>query len=194
MLRRAYTRTVSLVAAVMALSGAAWADSDGYYCAGHGYLAYQWNGISVPTDGHVLRIIALEGQGLAPFEVSLERFQVHGMKCGPERVELRGWDAIYSVELSKERHGVYQGKRSIDALDPAGFTQSNLADLSVAGVTRLDATDAEHVYELVIEKGEQAREALILHRTTTTLVRRTRSGEIVLRRTLYEGEAEETID
>lgn len=194
MRRLAHTGIASLAAAFVALATAAQADSDGYYCAGRGYLAYQWNGISVPTDGHVLRIVALDGQGAEPFEVSLESFQVHGMKCGSERVELRSWNAIYSVGLSRERHGTFESKRSFDELNPAGFTQSNLGDHSVEGVTLLDSADPEHVYELVIEKSDQAHEGLILHRTTTTLVRRKRSGEVTLRRTLYEGEAEEFID
>lgn len=194
MRRRSGTEIVLVVAAGMALCGAARADSDGYYCAGQGYLAYQWNGMSVPTSGHVLRIIALDGRDEEPDEVTLESFQVHGMKCSAERIELRGWNAIYSVVLSKERKGVFEGKRSLDEPNPQGFTQSNLADYSVAGVERLEAIDPAHIYELVIEKSEQAREGGILHRTTSTLVHRKRSGEIVVRRTLYEGDAEETID
>ena len=193
MRRRKHVEILFLIAAV-GLSSAARGDSDGYYCAGHGYLAYQWNGLSVPTDGHVLHIITLDGRNDEPSEVSLERFQVHGMKCSRDRVELRGWDAIVSVALSKTGRGVFEGKRTLDERDPVGFTQSNLGDLSVSGVTKLDAADPAHVYELVIEKSEQGLEGVILHRTTTTLVRRNRSGEIVQRRTLYSGEAEETVD
>lgn len=194
MRRRSSTEIVLVVAAGIALCGVARADSDGYYCAGPGYLAYQWNGMSIPTSGHVLRIVALDGRDEEPDEVALESFQVHGMKCSAERVELRGWNAIYSVVLSKERRGVFEGKRAFDEPNPPGFNQSNLADYSVAGAERLEAIDPTHIYELVIEKSEQAREGRIFHRTKSTLVHTKRSGEIVLRRTLYEGGAEETID
>ena len=89
---------------ILLLSGArsARADSDGYYCAGPAYLAYELS-MHAPGGGHVLYIVPLrDSAGIAaPIRVPLPDFQVHGMRCTAAAVQLLGWDSLYTVEVNR---------------------------------------------------------------------------------------------
>jgi len=174
------------------------ADSDGYYCSGPGFIAYQFNGISAATEGHVLTIIRVGGEsGIAePQTFTLPGFQVHGMKCNHESVELRAWSAVHVVEVSDPAGPSAGPVIEIPHDSPlAGFSSDNLGDWSRPGIVSIEAVDADHAYELVIQKREeQLQPAGILHRTTAELIQRRRDGDVVERRLLYEGEFEETVD
>jgi hypothetical protein len=82
-------------------AGTAYADSDGYYCVGRGYLAYQFGFAAPPVGPHRLHVIRLDGD--APFEkpavLDLPQFQVQGILCGERTIQLAAYDAIYTVLL-----------------------------------------------------------------------------------------------
>jgi hypothetical protein len=174
------------------------ADSDGYYCVGPGFIAYQFSGVSVATNGHVLTVVRVgEEPGIGEARtVTLPGFQVHGMKCNHDSVELRAWDAVHVVDLSdpgRPRVGPVASIPRETLLQ--GFRSENLGDWSRPAVVPIDAADSEHGYELVIRKQEEEIEpAGILHRTTAELIRKDHDGRAVDRRVLYEGEFEETVD
>jgi hypothetical protein len=174
------------------------ADSDGYYCTGPGFVAYQFNNISVATEGHVLTVIRVGTEsGIAePLTITLPSFQVHGMKCNHESVELRGWSTVHLVEFSDSgdlRIG------PVIEIPPEtrlqGFGSENLGDWSRSATVPIESTDPEQTYELVVRKREENMQpAGVLHHTTTELVRRAHNGQVVERRLLYEGTFEETVD
>ena len=80
--------------------GSTIADSDGYYCAGPNYLAYEMS-FSRFTSAHYLFVIRLgDSVGIgASDSLLLPEFQVHGMQCGPGSLQLLGWDSLYTVDL-----------------------------------------------------------------------------------------------
>ena len=81
-------------------AGVAYADSDGYYCVGRGYLAYQFGLAPPPMRPHRLFIIRLEAPGLEPPSVfELPQFQVHGMRCDDRTIQLAAHDTVYEVTL-----------------------------------------------------------------------------------------------
>ena len=96
-------KTVCLVAVLILgpLVGTARADSDGYYCAGRGYVAYQFGFAGPPVGPHRLYILRLGGaSGIgAPVAIDLPQFQVQGMTCGDRSVRIAAYDAIYTVQL-----------------------------------------------------------------------------------------------
>jgi hypothetical protein len=79
----------------------AWADSDGYYCVGRDYIAYQIGFAPPPIAQHRLYVIGVGGAaGIGePAIFELPQFQVHGLLCNERTVQLAGWDAIYTVQL-----------------------------------------------------------------------------------------------
>ncbi len=60
-----------------------WADSDGYYCIGRDYIAYQFGFAPPPIAQHRLYIIRVGGAaGIGePAMFELPQFQVHGLLC-----------------------------------------------------------------------------------------------------------------
>ena len=84
-------------------AGTAYADSDGYYCIGRGYLAFQF-GLAAPSPKpHRLSVIRFSGApGIPPPAVlDLPRFQVHGMQCGEGWIDVASFTAIYHVTLDE---------------------------------------------------------------------------------------------
>ena len=99
------SRAVVLALAVFLIADAAHADSDGYYCAGPGYLAYQFGLAAPPVGQHRLYVVRIGGDsGIAePDVLELQQFQVHGMRCGARSIELLAFDAVHIVELEERR-------------------------------------------------------------------------------------------
>src|SRR4029450_8332455 len=72
----------------------AYADSDGYYCVGPGYLAVEFRSFSTPSINgpHVLKILHFdEEQGPRwTGEVLVEDFQTHVLTCGATESSSKG--------------------------------------------------------------------------------------------------------
>ena len=85
--------------AMLAPVRSATADSDGYYCAGPNYLAYEMS-FSRFRSAHYLFVIRLgDSVGIGESDsLLLPDFQVHGMRCGPGSLQLLGWDSLYTVD------------------------------------------------------------------------------------------------
>lgn len=97
-------RSLQLVALVVlgaCMPGVAYADSDGYYCTGRGYLAYQFGMAPKPVAPHRLYVISTRGpQGIPePAVLELPQFQVHGMLCGEGWIDVASFTAVYRVTL-----------------------------------------------------------------------------------------------
>ena len=105
-------RTALSALALVVLAGPLHADSDGYYCASPGVLAWQVAFSGGPDglpprdrDGrpaHRLYILRYgPGVGISrPTSVDLPSFQSHGMRCGQDTVHVAGWEAVHAVALS----------------------------------------------------------------------------------------------
>ena len=84
--------TAMFLIAVLVLP--AYADSDGSYCVGPGYLAVEFRSFSTPsiTGPHVLKILRFDEE-LGPRwagEVLVEDFQTHVLTCGTTRIVFEG--------------------------------------------------------------------------------------------------------
>ncbi len=78
------------------------ADSDGYYCTTDRYIAYEFSFSKRLSSAHVLTVIFFddtEGR-IEAIEVPLAVFQVHGMKCDDDAVELLSSTELYRIDLS----------------------------------------------------------------------------------------------
>ena len=83
--------------------GVAHADSDGYYCIGPGYLAYQF-GMDVPSNPIRVYVIPFgAARGIpAPAMVKLGPSQVHGMRCGADNIDVGVIHGIWHVGLTRQ--------------------------------------------------------------------------------------------
>ena len=145
-------RRTMLVTLVLMTVGVrtAHADSDGYYCVGAGYLAWELNDATRPVAAHHLFIIRYGGGAISPKDsVVIPQFQVHGMRCRAEGVDLAGWEATYTVAFgaSGTRPTLTSAPLAVAGQMPpwAGGFVSNLAMLSKAFLSLTPETQSLQV-------------------------------------------------
>lgn len=77
------------------------ADSDGTYCVGPNYLAYQFGFAPPPAKPHRLYVVWLGTPKVIgePVAFELPQFQVQGMVCEAGRIQVAAFDRLYTVTL-----------------------------------------------------------------------------------------------
>ncbi len=98
-------RALTLILCIAGATPALQADSDGYYCVGRDYLAYQFGLAAPPIAPHRIYVVRLAGEQAmsAPAVIDIPQFQVHGMLCDQTSIELESFDGIYKVDLDAAR-------------------------------------------------------------------------------------------
>lgn len=100
---------LALIASFL-LAGIASADSDGLFCSGNTYIA--WESRSFYSDGvHRLNIIPLSDEmGIGPeISIILPDFQAFSMRCDAAQVSVQSLSDIYKVDVSDWRAYRYIG-------------------------------------------------------------------------------------
>jgi hypothetical protein len=168
------------------------ADSDGYYCSGPGYLAFQLRSWST-AGPHLLKVIRFgDGEIREAGQVELPDFQPHAIRCEAERVRIVGW-ALHYVEYSIDVSGEPRIVEAIEdhdlAFSPDLFTEemTNLGDWAVPGSTTLSTEDSHHEYRLVITRHSSPVPGGLEHHTRSVLVAQDESGSVVSELLVYEG-------
>jgi hypothetical protein len=114
-------------------AGMAYADSDGYYCVGRGYIAYQFGLAALSTRPHRLFVIRFSGvSGIpSPAVLELPQFQVHGMLCGEGSIDVAAFTGIYHVTLDENhRLARYETRPFPDGQKiPEEFTRGQFQNL-----------------------------------------------------------------
>ncbi len=181
---------------VLALAGTARADSDGYFCVGNDYIAYQFGLAAPPVGPHRLTIVRFGARGFyAPQVVDLPQFQVHGMSCGDDVVRVAGFDRIYAIALGApprviESTVIPEAERG--HFDSASFVQRSLASLSHATANletdRIPLAKAAngHVFELVITPTKSAKPCTV--QLVSQLVELGDAGHPLATRDVFRGE------
>jgi hypothetical protein len=166
------------------------ADSDGYYCVGKGYLAFEtrW---SQASNAHTLTVIRVSRSGgiqrLAP--IPLDDFQVHGITCRDTGVDLQGWSRRYSVDLSAGETPKVTSMAA--AFDPkAALAQLNLGRLARPGVTDIPSDGIANEFQLVIAQTTRSTRGGTEYFTITQVFQRdfrNPAGPLLATVTLFAG-------
>jgi hypothetical protein len=175
--------------------GLARADSDGYYCVGDGYIAYQF-GMDVPNNPPRLYVITLNGtRGIPkPATIAFPPFQVQGMRCGSRSIDVAAYDKMYVVSLDERRQPRRYSERPLASIEPIPFqTYGNLSMLMPA---RADMQRHRIRLGAASDGGEYALEmsATLVRPSdpceaagTSRLVRTDRTGRAVSALTIFAG-------
>jgi hypothetical protein len=173
------------------------ADSDGYFCIGRGYLAYELR--PSPQAAHQLHIVRFgSATGVVPAApVPLDDFQVHGMTCRPGVVELVAWSQTYSVDISNPDRPETTARAV--AFDPGQARPAVSLGLGAKEqVIDLAADNRQGEFQLVIARVSQRVPGGIERYTHSRLIRRAPRGspgsQIVASLTLFEGVFLETVN
>ena len=151
------------------------ADSDGYYCTGSGYLAFETR-FAAGSSGHLLHVVRFSrADGLTRLPpILLEDFQVHGIRCLGDAVELQGGRTIYAVALSDPGGPAIRTRRVAPGDDIAGPT-ANLGYWAQPGVVDLGAEGAASgEFALVITRVSREVTTGMEHFTSSVLMTRDR--------------------
>lgn len=174
------------------------ADSDGYYCTGTGYLAYQLR--AALTQGvsgqHVVRVVRFGPGGISlAGEVSLPDFQPHKLVCGESQVRIGGWmgrPVEYVIDVAESP------KIAFEVSDPSqamhGSVLANLGAWARGGTVQLVSADQAHTYRLAIRTESEPGGGGLLHHVVTMVERLDASGQVVDSLEVYRGTREESID
>lgn len=189
-------RTTSLLVLAGLLTPAvAKADSDGYYCAGPGYLAYETQ-FSTQSSGHLLHIVQFSrSKGIVVLEpIELEAFPVHGMTCGETVIQLTGGPTEYAVDITNPRQPHVRGTPATSALSGEGA--SNLGLWSREGVIDLESDAEPGAFQLVISRVDRKVAGGIEHYTVSRLIHRDPwpGGSVLDSHLLFEGIFLETVN
>jgi hypothetical protein len=177
--------------------GAVYADSDGYYCVGRGYLAYQFGMASLSVAPHRLYVLRIgTTAGIAePAPLELPQFQVHGLRCGEGWIDVASFTAIYHVTLDANsqpsRYDVRpfgEGQKVPPELRPQG----NLGMLSPAirngKSERVSLGMKQDGGQFVLEMtGQPIPNEQCLMALTTRIVETDRNGREIRERIIYQG-------
>lgn len=175
----------------------AYADSDGYYCVGRGYVAYQFGMAPQPVAPHrlyVLRVGTTSGIP-EPAAIELPQFQVHGLHCGAGWIDVAAFTAIYRVTLDDTAKPTRYEVRPLaegEKIPPQFFPQLNLGMLSRGAQdpkpARVSLGMKEDGGQYLLEMtgqlipSERCRTAL-----TSRIVETDRNGREVRQRIIFQG-------
>lgn len=176
-------------------ANSAYADSDGYYCVGRGYLAYQFGMAPKPVAPHHLYVIRLgTNRGIAePVAIDLPQFQVHGLRCGEGWIDVAAFTAIYHVTLDGDARPVRFDIRPFaegQTVPPEFYPQRNLGMLSPASDLKLHRVDlgakddgGQYVLEMTAQLSptDKCRTAL-----KSRIVETDRNGREIRDRVIFE--------
>jgi len=194
---------LTILTVTVAFCVPSYADEDGFFCTGSGYLAYELrSGITPGVDGHVLRMVRFEpkvGIYIAD-QVTLQDFQVHHMECGEARIAISGWGAIfksYVIEIASSQ----KLRIANFAEDPARHFDPSKdgPDPPMLGYGQprtlpLESSDPDHKYQLVLsESAKRVEEGLETYRKAE-LIQLDLRGAISQRLLLYERRSVEFAD
>lgn len=184
-------RVICSAAIVLAWPAVAFADSDGYYCVGKGFVAYEMDASQAPST-HLLHIVHVgRTSGITRMSpIPLDDFQVHGMTCRDQGVDLQGWSARYSVDLSNPTKPVVTSTPvPLDQTAPP--PQLNLGPLARSAVFDIPSDGAPGEFQLVIAETIVKTKTGIAIYTVTQIFQRDFKvplpRQVVASETIYRG-------
>lgn len=195
---------VVVLGAYLLLSAPCRADEDGFFCTSKGYLAYNLRGGSTPSiAGHIVMVVRFDSKRVYfAGKVNLQDFQVHRMKCEPDRIEISGYGNTfkqYEIKISGP-----QGPRITDFIqDPARHFDPKKDgpeplwfSLAQPGtqVVPLDSDGSGARYKLLLNHKAKTVKGAVKHRNSAEIVRASPDGKTLQRLVLYVGRSVETID
>ena len=171
------------------------ADSDGYFCAGTGYLAYE---ISFSENlEHTLFVVHFGPEiGIAPVKsVRLEDFQVHGMRCGDGIVEILGPFRSHFFDISdRDKAPIKTQRPKAATFADKPMASSNLGAWSKEKVIDLQGGNGNNRFQLVIAKVSTPVPVGVEHHTLTSLIQRDAWYGILHSKMLFNGISFEPVD
>ena len=177
------------------------ADSDGYYCTGPGYIAYELRGWNWYTMGrHIVRVVKFSKGSVAwAGDVVVKDFQPHLMKCDANRLTIGGYDrgwVEYEIDVMSQPSIAAERAAPNRQFKPGEHPPlSNLGNWSrSATLTLAGEPSDEAVYQLEILVTQDPANPRCRDRVSRLVLRGNAGQRVTQQFVLYEGRSCETID
>ena len=186
---------------LLVLTRAASADSDGYFCIGKGYLAWELREWSAPERRHVLRVLFVGGiDGVSEVRTApLDDYQVHGMTCRASEIVLISWDRKVTLTLAGSDAPRVTSVETFPAgRIPAGYEANSLGAIRTERTLEVPSSRKDRQYLLRIHYSEKLggsdHAGVRFHESTATLVEKNEDGRVIREKSVYRDEREEPVD
>src|SRR5262245_31201221 len=159
--------------------GTAYADSDGYYCAGSGYLAVEFRSFNSPGTSapHVLKTVKFD-EALGPRwtgQVVLEEFQTHTLTCTADGITIQGAGeprrGLVSYIVQLDSNGapriVSQTNDPAHSFERIPPEPPNLGNWARPGITPLVSAATTHRFQLRVTETDRRVQSVIRHEMKT---------------------------
>jgi len=197
------------------------ADSDGYYTTGSGVVVYEeWLkypdrifviffgndiGISDPAEIILPRKIEMNVQSLQVKEDTItvvlrdivrKRKQGSVFEISNDNLE----SYVYDIKNHKSPKLIHQFVKPYERMNAPPPLKENLGAWSRKGIISLSSNDKEHSYQMVLDvqqmdKNKISEESGIIYwEHTTNIIQKNRSGMVTLKKEIFRGIFEESID
>jgi hypothetical protein len=157
-----------LLIGMLAASVPSHADSDGYFCAAKGYLAYEQRaGITPGIVGHVIKIVRFDSRNgiRTAGSITIQDFQVHKLNCGEGRIEIAGFGSAIpgrEAALTTCVIEIAEGPGAPHCSDETASLNwrtwpppKNLGQWALQESVPLESSDAGHRYRLQLKTSKQ---------------------------------------
>ena len=172
------------------------ADSDGYYCNGSGYVAYEFS-LSKPSYIFVVSLGSQEGIS-SPKALKIDGFHSNLFECQKGELIVHLSQSRVSINVSQPRNpSITRTSKEISA--PVLPRLRNLGAYAVPGSVELESDDRAHRYFLTSTDKEErhikdGEGGIIYHYIETRIIQKDRNGKILHELLVFRGVREETVD
>ena len=176
------------------LSSPVIADSDGLMCVGTKYLAFESR--SFDSDGQHRLFIYWLHEGIGPKQsVPLPDFQAHGLVCSTSTVQVRAWEEIHEIDVSKPYQPRYVGPVPAVRADQlkAEYRPQNIAAWPSGRLALPEVSDGTH-YVLEVSNSPVVHPGIVETTTVVKLVRLSSDDDFVASSIIYAATSVETVD
>jgi hypothetical protein len=199
-------RFLSTLVAVAALAPShLYADSDGYYCVGAGFIAVQFRSFNTPglKAKHVLKLARFDKNNGPRWagEVALEDFQPHTLSCGARNILIEGIGergrGLVSYLLKVEGDSVRIVSHTSDPRHD--FTNlpegpPNIGAWAKPGVSDLPDRGDFPRFQLRVTRTSRREPGQVIHAQESILVELLQGGRLGRSLILHRGIRIETVD
>jgi len=187
-----YTATaISILLSINLLPSIAYADTDGSYCIGQGYVAVEARGLWLKAERPTVYIVFVSSEGLSDrIVIDSPADKNRRIHCDPERIIISDGSIIDFANRTKPK------VLRVNTKSKTGFRDDLLPYIRESKALSVPFSDENHLYSLVLSHVEQVPPSggMILHHVSARVVQSNKFGDLIDARLLAEGIRVETID
>lgn len=182
---------ITILLSIKLLCSTVYADTDGSYCIGQGYVAIEARGLWMKAERPTIYIVFAGSQGLSDrIAIDSPADRNRSIHCESERISISDGSIIDLTNRAKPK------VLRVETKTKTGPRDDLLPYIGESKALSVPSSDENHLYSLVLSHVEQVPPSggIILHHVSARVVQSDKLGNLIDARLLAEGIRLETID